>query len=523
MDRQVGIIGAGVSGLLACKYVLKAGYNPIVFEAKTSIGGVWAHTSETTKLQNHKQQYEFLDFPWPSSVKEDFPDHNQVMDYLESYARQFDLQQYIRFNCRVMAIDYEGVSDEEMVTWDLWGGTGDPIIPKGKWNITVEDTQIESTELEQVYQVEFVILCIGKFSDLPNIPDFPPNKGPESFNGKVIHSMDYSAMDDASAAKFIKGKRVAVVGIQKSGLDIATECAMANGIEHPCTVIYKRAHWNFPDFFPWGVPLAFLYFNRLAEFMIHKPGEGLILSLLATLLSPLRWLISKFVESYIRWKLPLKKYNMMPKHSWDKDFSAGTISITPEKFYHRVDEGSIILKKSTTFSFWKDGVMISDNNERIETDLVILATGYKGDQKLKNIFASPTFQKYIMGSSKSTVQLYRECIHPRIPQLAIIGYLESLMNLFTSEIRCIWLTHLLKGTFKLPRIIEMEKDVLRWERYMTQNTSEYYRRSCQSVMHIWYNDQLCRDMRFNPKRKKGFFVELLQPYGSKDYEDLSTH
>ncbi|XP_004290049.1 PREDICTED: probable flavin-containing monooxygenase 1-like [Fragaria vesca subsp. vesca] len=480
MGKKVAIIGAGISGLLACKYTLSKGFQPIVFEASSSIGGVWTETIESTKLQTPKALYEFSDFPWPSSVTEDFPNQHQVMDYIQSYAQHFDLLKHIKFNTKVCGLEFEGPSEDELQSWSLWGGTGEPFNTKGKWKVTVEDKKSPSTEygFKQIYLVDFVVLCIGRFSGVPNIPQFPLNKGPEEFHGEVIHSMEYAAKDYESATEFVKGKQVTVVGFQKSALDIAMECSNANGIENPCTVLYKTEHWHVPDYLPWGVPMALLYLNRFSELLVHKPGEGLLLCILATILSPLRWAFSKFVETYIDKKLGLSKYGMVPKHSFLQEISSCLISTVPEKFYDRVQEGSIVLKKSPkSFSFCQEGILVEgDNSGPVKTDLIILATGYRGDEKLKDIFVSPTFQYYVAGSPKSTLPLYRECIHARIPQLAVIGFSESISNLYTSEMRCRWLAELLGGTFKVPSIKEMEKDVKRWDEYAKRYTGKYYRR-----------------------------------------------
>ena len=139
-----------------------------------------------------------------------------------------------------------------------------------------------------MYRFDFLILCLGKFSGVANTPAFPPNRGPEVFRGQVLHSMDYSRMAAAAAAELIRGKRVAVVGSGKSAYDTVAECADVNGARFPCTMVCRSPVWMVNGGFVWGVSIGHLFMNRLAELMVpRKPGEGLALTLLAMLLSPL--------------------------------------------------------------------------------------------------------------------------------------------------------------------------------------------------------------------------------------------
>jgi dimethylaniline monooxygenase (N-oxide forming) len=89
--------------------------------------------------------------------------------------------------------------------------------------------------------------------------------------------------------------------------------------------------------------------------------------------------------------------------------------------------------------------------------------------------------------------------------------------------RCKWLSHFLDETFELPSIKEMEKDILAWEKYMKRYAGPYYKRSCIGALHIRHNDQLCKDIGCNPRRKKGFISELFEPYGPADYLDLTSN
>lgn len=522
---RVCIVGAGMSGISACKYLLQHGIQPVVLEAQDGVGGVWRHTFATTKLQTPRDAYQFSDHQWPQGTPE-YPTHQHVKEYLESYAKEFHVLERIRFHCKVVEIqrimDDESELESRAANDELLAHCAEE--SRGaKWAVRVQKqlpegkNRICNKANEEWLYFDFLVLCIGRYGDIPKLPSFSQSKGPNLFEGKVLHSMEYALLDDTEARELLKGKRVIVVGLMKSALDVAMEAANANqGIRgQACTMIFRTPHWMLPHHKPFGLPLAYFYATRLSELMIPKPDQGFFLSVISTVLSPMRWTISKFVELYLLLNLPLREFGLIPKQTFYEQFSSCQVPLLPASFFQRVREGQINLQKATDWNFSKKGVTLADGTE-IEADVIILGTGYDGEKKLWSLL--PKRCEALLHKPGSIIPLYRGLIHPHIPHLAIMGYHENLSNLHSSEMGARWLAHLLSGKIILPSIDKMEKDTQKWIQYMKTSTP-FYQKSCIGAVSIWHSDQVCRDLGWNPRRKKSLVQELLSPYSNMDYKD----
>ncbi|KAB1203186.1 putative flavin-containing monooxygenase 1 [Morella rubra] len=505
---KIAIIGAGVSGLAVAKQL--SHHNPIVFEATDSIGGVWKHCSySSTKLQSLRCDYEFSDFPWPDRDNTSFPSHTEILEYLHSYANHFDVLRFLRFNSKVVEIKFVG--DREATDF-----SGQPIslLPGHPvWEVSVQTSGSDTIEC---YVFEYIVVCIGKYGDIAKIPEFPHNKGPEIFQGQVLHSIDYCKLDKESVSNLLKGKKVAVIGFKKSAIDLALECAEANqGPEgQPCTMVVRTLHWTVPHYWVWGLPFYLFYSTRSSQFLHERPNQSFLRVLLCLLLSPMRSGVSKFIESYLLWKLPLQKYGLKPDHPFEEDYASCQMAIMPENFFPEADKGKILFKRASKWWFSKEGIEFDDDT-KLEADVVVLATGYDGKKKLRTILPEPF--RSLLEYPSGIMPLYRGTIHPLIPSMAFVGYLESVSNLHTAELRSIWLARLLDDKFKLPTVEKMIQQTNK-EVEVSKRTTRFYKRHCISTFSINHSDEICEEMGWNSWRKNNWFSEAFSPYGSQDYD-----
>ena len=83
-------------------------------------------------------------------------------------------------------------------------------------------------------------------------------------------------------------------------------------------------------------------------------------------------MISKFAESY--YSIPMKKHDMVPDHSFFEGMVGCMLSTTPKDHYKNLEEGSILVEKSKTFSFCKEGVLVEGESTLVKSDIVIFGT-----------------------------------------------------------------------------------------------------------------------------------------------------
>ncbi|XAR49163.1 Flavin-containing monooxygenase [Bertholletia excelsa] len=512
---KVGIIGAGVSGIAAARQL--AGFEPVVFEATDSIGGVWKHCSfSSTRLQTPRFDYEFSDYPWPPTTEpRSFPTHTEILDYLHAYATNFDVLKYIKFNSKVMEVRYMGESEEKARTsrfeLEEYGSLlkGRPV-----WEVAVKTAHSDAV---QWYGFELLVVCIGKYGDIPKLPSYPPNKGPEVFNGKVLHSMEYSRLGKKEAYELLHGKKVAVVGFRKSAIDLAVESAEANqGPDgQPCTMVIRTLHWTVPSYWIWGLPFFLFYSTRSSQYLHERPNQSLLRTFLCLSLSPVRRALSMFIESYLVWKLPLTKYGLKPDHPFVEDYASCQMAILPENFFSEAEKGRILFKRANNWWFWSGGIEFDDKS-RLEADVVILATGYDGKKKLESFLPEPFSS--LVDDPSGVMPLYRGTIHPLIPNMAFVGYLESFSNLHSAELRCKWLAGLARNQFKLPSMEKMLDQTTK-EIEVMKRTTRFYERHCITTFSINHSDGICEEMGWSGWRKKNWLAEAFSPYNCRDYKN----
>ena len=107
------IIGAGQAGLSTGYHLQRRGIPFVILDAGTRVGDNWRRQWDSLKLYSpaHVDGLPGLPFPAPRWT---FPGKDAVGDYLETYARTFDLP--VRLGTRVQALDRDG--DGYVVTTD---------------------------------------------------------------------------------------------------------------------------------------------------------------------------------------------------------------------------------------------------------------------------------------------------------------------------------------------------------------------------------------------------------------------
>lgn len=212
---------------MALKECLASGFDAEIFELRAEIGGQWAYQpieSDTdlstvsssiydgTMLNGCRDASSFSDFPLDPSRYGDYFNHRHMLQYLREYAAHFGLDKHIRLRTKVLdCIPIRGGADG--------------------WTVTVQEDGKPAEG--SIYTAVFA--CTGHLSS-PLIPEF---KNRESFKGEFMHSHYYRRPGPFA------GKRVAVIGIGSSGVDIAAEISPQATEVH---LVTRRGGWVLPRY-----------------------------------------------------------------------------------------------------------------------------------------------------------------------------------------------------------------------------------------------------------------------------------
>lgn len=191
---DVLIVGAGLSGIGAGYHLQRdcPARSYAILEARAAIGGTWdlfRYPGIRSDSDMYTLGYSFRPWREPKSIA----DGASILEYVRDTAREYGIDQKIRFNHRVKRAAWSS-------TDALW---------------TVE-AQLPSGEIVR-FTCNFLFVCTGYYNyDAGYTPEFA---GADRFQGRIVHPQQWS--DDIEYA----GKRVVVIGSGATAVTMVPELA----------------------------------------------------------------------------------------------------------------------------------------------------------------------------------------------------------------------------------------------------------------------------------------------------------
>ena len=209
---DVVIIGSGFSGLTCGHFLKKEGIeNFCIIEKNSSLGGVWSHggVGSYPGAACDVQSYTYLPFLDETGFipSKRYVSQTEIADYAELLADHFELRKHIKFQNKVIKVEYLGIEDWDIELWDT-----------------------KNNQMENNIRAKHIVCANGPLSS----PRMPELGGMESFKGESFHTANW----DKNAN--LKGKNVGIIGTGASAAQVIT--SIADEVEQ-LTVFQRTPTW----------------------------------------------------------------------------------------------------------------------------------------------------------------------------------------------------------------------------------------------------------------------------------------
>src|SRR5882724_4907233 len=475
-QKQVCIIGAGVSGLAAAKAFAARGHEITIVERSGDLGGVWepSRSYPDVQTQSPKDLYRYTDKAMPDSYPE-WPKGPQVHAYLTEYARDHDLMRAIRFNTTVLQMDRR--PDSKPGWWlDLRGADG---------GTSHQD-------------FDFVAVCTGQFNE-PQTLSLPGEEAFKGQGGRILHSSQYN--DPATA----KGRRVVVLGGSKSATDIAVNAVNSGAAE--VTIVYREPVWRIPYFIGGLVNFKRILYIRAQEEMFQSWGIGAMSRFKHALAKPFVWANWRGLESLLKLQLKLKQCDMVPKEPIENGVNCSVPIATPG--FHTMVADDRIKAIRGSFDHYEANTIVMSNGERVKADIAVLAIGYK----LGVPFLSEAYRAKLV-EPDGQYRLYRLIANPDLPDLGFVGFNSSFCTVLCADMAANWLVRYADGQLaRQPSAAEMNENIAMMLRFKRDErpAAGVYGGLCVAPYHFKHYDELLDDIGAATRRRNPLVEKFTPP------------